>query len=85
MVPRLVVFLSSAHRDMQLSVSVIFLPNTDIPTSQSVLKQSYTEKTNGKSNDDKVQKPILGSHSIFVTVAISSRTFVLQILKLRLP
>ena len=71
---------------MQLSVSVIFLPKYGhIPTSQSVLKQSYTEKTNGKSNEDKVQKPILGSHSIFVTVAISSCTSVLQILKLRLP
>ena len=40
--------------------------NSDIPTSQSALKQSYTEDTNGQNNDDKINKPTLGSHSIFV-------------------
>ena len=40
--------------------------NSDIPTSQSVLKQSYTEDTNGQNNDDKTKKPILSSHSISV-------------------
>ena len=39
--------------------------NSDIPTSQSALKQSYREKTNGQNNDDKAKKPTLGSHSIF--------------------
>ena len=38
--------------------------NSDIPTSQSALKQSYTEKTNGQNNDDKVKKPTLGSYSV---------------------
>ena len=40
--------------------------NSDIPTSQSVWKQSYTEGTNGQNNDDKVKKPTRGSHSISV-------------------
>ena len=40
--------------------------NSDIPTSQSALKQSYTEDTNGQNNDDKIKKPTLGSHSISV-------------------
>ena len=40
--------------------------NLDIPTSQSALKQSYKEDTNGQNNDDKIKKPILGSHSISV-------------------
>ena len=40
--------------------------NSDIPTSQSALKQSYTEDTNGQNNDDKAKKPTLGSHSISV-------------------
>ena len=31
-----------------------------------MLKQSYTEKTNGQNNDDKAKKPTLGSHSISV-------------------
>ena len=37
--------------------------NSDIPTSQSALKQNYTEDTNGQ---DKAKKPTLGSHSISV-------------------
>ena len=37
--------------------------NSDIPTSQPALKQSYTEKTNGQNNNDKTKKP---SHSISV-------------------
>ena len=40
--------------------------NSDIPTSQSALKQSYSEETNGENNDDKARKPTLGSHSISV-------------------
>ena len=40
--------------------------NSDISTSQSALKQSYTEKTNGQNNDDKVKKPTLSSYSISV-------------------
>ena len=31
-----------------------------------MLKQSYTEDTNGQNNDDKAKKPTLGSHSISV-------------------
>ena len=38
----------------------------DIPTSQSVLKQRYTEKTNSQNNDDKAKKPTRSSHSISV-------------------
>ena len=40
--------------------------NSDIATSQSALKQSYTEDTNGQNNNDKAKKPTLGSHSISV-------------------
>ena len=40
--------------------------NSDIPTSQSVLKQSYTEETNRQNNNDKAKKPTLDSHSISV-------------------
>ena len=41
---------------------------SDIPTSQSALKQSYTEETNGQNIDDKLKKPTLGSYSIFFHV-----------------
>ena len=44
--------------------------NLDISTSQSVLKQSYTEETNGQNNDDKVKKPTLSSHSISMNYCI---------------
>ena len=40
--------------------------NSDIPSSQPPLKQSYTEKTNGQNNDNKATKPTHGSHSISV-------------------
>ena len=40
--------------------------NSDIPTSQSALKQSYTEDTNSQNNNNKAKKPTLGSHSISV-------------------
>ena len=40
--------------------------NSDIPTLQSALKQSYTEDTNCENNDDKTKKPTLGSLSISV-------------------
>ena len=40
--------------------------NSDIPTSQSALKQSYREKTNDQNNDYKAKKPTLSSHSIFI-------------------
>ena len=51
-----VLLLSSARRNTQLSVSVIYpFWSSDIPTSQSALKQSYTEKTNGQNNDDKAK------------------------------
>ena len=59
-------FSSSALRITQLSVSVISVLNSDIPTSQSALQQSYTKDTNGQNNDDKAKKPTLGSHSISV-------------------
>ena len=38
--------------------------NSNIPTSQSALKESYTEDANGQNNNDKAKKPTLGSHSI---------------------
>ena len=38
----------------------------DIPTSQSAVKQSHAEKTNGQNNVDKAKKPTLGSHSISI-------------------
>ena len=47
----------------QITLLLVF-QNLDIPTSQSALKQSYTEETNGQNNDDKVKKLILGSHSV---------------------
>ena len=40
--------------------------NSDMPTSQSTLKQSYTEDANGQNNDDKAKKHTLGSHLISV-------------------
>ena len=32
--------------------------NSDAPTSQSLLKQSYTEETNSQNNNDKAKKPL---------------------------
>ena len=59
--------LSLPRDDWQTcALSLGFVTNSDIPTSQSVLKQSYTEDTNGQNNDDKTKKPTFGSHSIFV-------------------
>ena len=31
-----------------------------------MLKQSYTEKTNGQDNDDKIEKSTLGNHLVSV-------------------
>ena len=49
-----------------LGLSDILSEITDIPTSQSVLKQKNTEKTNAQNNDDKAKKPTVGSYSISV-------------------
>ena len=44
--------------------------STDIPTSQSALKQSFTEKTNGQDNDDKIKKFTLGNHLVFGSILL---------------
>ena len=44
----------------------VFTLGLTMSREQSVLKQSYTEKTNGQNNDDKGMKPTLGSHSISI-------------------
>ena len=53
----------ASHQQAKWSQWYLFW-NSDIPTSQSALKQSYTEETNCQKNDDKIKKPTLGSHSI---------------------
>ena len=58
--------LSSACRNMQLLVSVISLLKFGHTYFITALKQSNTENTNGQNNNDKVKKPTLGSHSVFV-------------------
>ena len=59
------VFCSQKHAALGLS-DIPSEIRTYLHTSQSALKQSYTEKTNSQNNDDKAKKPTHGSHSISV-------------------
>ena len=65
----------TALKNTQDLVSVIPFQNSDIPTSQSVLKQTYTEDSSGQNNDDKVKKPIFGSHAITIVNYCNIFTF----------
>ena len=53
--------------------------NSDIPTSQSALKQSYSETTGGQNSIDKANKLHLAAIQFPWTIAISSHTSVLRI------
>ena len=62
--------LSSALRNMHLSVSAMSLLKFGHAYFTISTEESYTDKTNSQ-NDDKARKPTLGSHSI---IAISLHT-----------
>ena len=59
------VFCSQKHTALGLS-DIPSEIHTQLPISQSALKQSYTKKTNGQNYDDKAKKPTLSSHSLSV-------------------